>query len=166
MRHHKAVWILLAALAASLVWAWRLLRDDGEWTPAPAPTRPPAPAAVVPEPEPERAAAPAAEPAPEPAAAPAAEPEPEPAAAPTPDALSRIEGIGPKIAGALTAAGLGTFAAVADASEDDLRAALSAAGLRFAPSLPTWARQARLLADGDEEGFGELTRRLVGGREQ
>jgi hypothetical protein len=29
----------------------------------------------------------------------------------------------------------------------------------------TWARQARLLADGDEEGFADLRRRLVAGRD-
>jgi len=92
---------------------------------------------------------------------------PEPVAVPAPtDDLRRVEGIGPKIATALVAAELGTFAAVADASEGDLRAALKDAGLRFAPSLSTWARQARLLADGDEQGFLDLTERLVAGRDE
>ncbi len=62
-----------------------------------------------------------------------------------PDDLTRIDGVGPKISQALVAAGLTTFAAVAAASEDDLRAALTAADLRFAPSLPTWSEQARKL---------------------
>jgi len=93
-------------------------------------------------------------------------PEPAPPAAASDDDLRRVEGIGPRIATALTAAGLGTYAAVADASDGDLRAALKDAGLRFAPSLSTWARQARLLADGDEAGFVALTDMLVAGREE
>ncbi len=79
--------------------------------------------------------------------------------------LERIEGIGPRIAGALRASGIHTFGALADADVATLQAALEAAGLRFAPSLPTWARQARLLADGDEAGFLALTEQLVAGRD-
>ena len=79
--------------------------------------------------------------------------------------LERIEGIGPRIAGALRASGVHTFGALADADVATLQAALEAAGLRFAPSLPTWARQARLLADGDEAGFLALTEQLVAGRD-
>jgi predicted flap endonuclease-1-like 5' DNA nuclease len=82
-----------------------------------------------------------------------------------PDNLRRIEGIGPKMAGALNAAGITTYEQLAASDETALRAAISAAGLRFAPSLVTWARQARLLADGDEAGFADLTRRLVAGRD-
>ncbi len=70
-----------------------------------------------------------------------------PAASGTDD-LTRIDGVGPKISVALTAAGLSTFAAVAAADEAALRAALQASGLRFAPSLPAWPeRAARLAAD-------------------
>jgi predicted flap endonuclease-1-like 5' DNA nuclease len=79
--------------------------------------------------------------------------------------LERVEGIGPRIAGALRASGIHTFGALADADVATLQAALEAAGLRFAPSLPTWARQARLLADGDEAGFLALTEQLVAGRD-
>jgi hypothetical protein len=32
--------------------------------------------------------------------------------------------------------------------------------------LVTWAQQAQLLADGDEEAFEELTRRLVAGQDK
>lgn len=88
-----------------------------------------------------------------------------PASAPD-DELERIEGIGPKMAGALKKAGIRTYAELAESTEDSLRAAIEANGLRFAPSLVTWARQARLLADGDEDGFAELTRRLVAGRDE
>jgi hypothetical protein len=54
---------------------------------------------------------------------------------------------------------------LADAETATLQGALEQAGLRFAPSLPTWGRQARLLADGDEAGFVALTQQLVGGRD-
>ncbi|BCJ70721.1 hypothetical protein CS0771_02650 [Catellatospora sp. IY07-71] len=81
------------------------------------------------------------------------------------DNLQRIEGIGPRMEAALTAAGLGTYAALAEADNDTLRNAIEAQGLKFAPALLTWARQARLLADGDEEALADLQRRLVAGRD-
>jgi predicted flap endonuclease-1-like 5' DNA nuclease len=81
------------------------------------------------------------------------------------DDLERIEGIGPRMAGALHQAGIRTYRQLADSDDRRLRAAIEAAGLRFAPSLVTWARQARLLADGDEAGFADLARRLVAGRD-
>jgi predicted flap endonuclease-1-like 5' DNA nuclease len=100
---------------------------------------------------------------------PVAEPEPaavpEPVAADRDDDLERIEGIGPKMAAALRAAGIRTYAALADSDEASLRLAIERAGMSFAPSIVTWARQARLLADGDEEGFADLARRLVAGRD-
>ncbi|MEH1165195.1 helix-hairpin-helix domain-containing protein [Micromonospora sp. CPCC 205539] len=81
------------------------------------------------------------------------------------DELERIEGIGPKMADALRAAGIHTFGQLAEADDDTRRAAIEKAGLTFAPSLVTWGRQAQLLADGDEEGFAELTELLVAGRD-
>jgi predicted flap endonuclease-1-like 5' DNA nuclease len=80
--------------------------------------------------------------------------------------LERIEGIGPQMARALADAGIRTYAQLAAADEATLRRAIDARGLRFAPSMGTWARQAQLLADGDEEGFADLTRRLVAGRDE
>ena len=62
-------------------------------------------------------------------------------------------------------AGIRGYRQLADAPEPLLRKAIEDAGLSFAPSLPTWSRQARLLADGDEEGFADLVRRLVAGRD-
>jgi predicted flap endonuclease-1-like 5' DNA nuclease len=82
------------------------------------------------------------------------------------DDLTRIEGIGAKMATALEAAGITTFAALSRANPSTLRQALEAAGLRFAPSLPTWARQARYLEKGDEAGFKAYTDGLVAGRKQ
>lgn len=81
-----------------------------------------------------------------------------------PDRLERIEGVGPRIAGALREAGLDSFAAVADADRATLQAALERARLRFAPSLATWSEQARLLAEGDEAGFAALLQRIADGR--
>jgi large subunit ribosomal protein L4 len=82
------------------------------------------------------------------------------------DDLKRIEGIGPKINDALVAAGITTFAGLENSSEEALKAALETAGLRFAPSLGTWAEQAGFLARGDEAGFVALTERLVAGRKE
>lgn len=153
-------------------------------------------AAAEPEPEPEPEPVVAAEPEPEALPEPEPEPEPvvvavapaeseaveaeqeaQPgavlvaqAAAPEieqdPDDLQRIEGIGPKMAGALHKAGIRTYARLAATDEATLRHAIEADGLKFAPSIVTWARQAQLLADGDEEGFADLTRRLVAGRDE
>jgi predicted flap endonuclease-1-like 5' DNA nuclease len=83
---------------------------------------------------------------------------------PAPDDLRRIEGIGPKIAGVLQGAGITTFEDLAGTGEQELRRILTGAGLTFAPSLPTWPRQARLLADGDEQGLSDLVATLTAGR--
>jgi len=84
---------------------------------------------------------------------------------PKADDLERIEGIGVKIAGALRDIGIVTYADLAAAPHGWLRSALSAAGLRMAPTLPTWGDQARLLAAGDEDGFAALRTKVSGGRE-
>ena len=81
-----------------------------------------------------------------------------------PDDLARIEGIGPKFAAALVASGIRTFGQLANADEMALRKAIGASRPTVAPSLPTWPTQARLLATGDEDGFAELTARLIAGR--
>lgn len=83
-----------------------------------------------------------------------------------PQDLKRIEGIGPKIDAALKAQGYATYASVAAATEDELRAAIKAEGVRFAPSASSWARQAQLLADGDEDGLKEFQDYLVGGQDR
>jgi predicted flap endonuclease-1-like 5' DNA nuclease len=87
----------------------------------------------------------------------------EPGPAPADD-LERVEGIGPRIGTALREAGIVTFRQLAEAELTTLQTALEKAGLRFAPSLPTWSRQAELLANGDEDAFAELADRLVTGR--
>ncbi|MDW8426231.1 MAG: DUF4332 domain-containing protein [Meiothermus sp.] len=85
---------------------------------------------------------------------------------PAPDDLTRIKGIGPKMSAALHRAGITTFAQLAKARPETLRAALAAANLRFAPSLPTWAKQAAFLAQGDEKGFAAYTQKLAAAREK
>jgi predicted flap endonuclease-1-like 5' DNA nuclease len=95
----------------------------------------------------------------------AATPEGVQPAGPATDRLERIEGIGPKIADALRAAGITSFAALAEADEASLREALVAANLRFAPSLPTWPRQARLLVGGNQRLYAGLSGRLTPGRD-
>jgi predicted flap endonuclease-1-like 5' DNA nuclease len=81
-----------------------------------------------------------------------------------PEDLARIEGIGPTFAGALISAGIRTFAHLAGTPESALRTAIERAGLTAPPSLLTWRAQARLLADGDEDGFAEMTARLIAER--
>jgi len=66
-----------------------------------------------------------------------------------PDDLKRIYGIGPKMAEALVEAGYGTFANIAAATEDDLVAAIEAAGMRLAPTVGTWPEQAKMAAAGE-----------------
>jgi predicted flap endonuclease-1-like 5' DNA nuclease len=82
------------------------------------------------------------------------------------DNLMIIEGIGPKFNAALLQAGIDSFVKVSTSSEDQLRAAIQAAGLNFAPSITTWAQQAGLLAKGDTAGFQALVARLVAGRNE
>lgn len=62
------------------------------------------------------------------------------------DDFRRLAGVGPKVANALQAAGIHTFAQLADADEATLREAIRQAGVRSAPTLPTWPQQARALA--------------------
>ncbi len=81
-----------------------------------------------------------------------------------PDDLKIIEGIGPKMEKALQAAGINTFAMLAGASEAELRAAITAAGMRFAPTVPTWAEQASYAANGDFVGLEAFQKTLIGGR--
>lgn len=81
-----------------------------------------------------------------------------------PDDLKVIEGIGPKMEKALHAAGITTFAQLAGASEVQLNAAILAAGMRFAPTVPTWAEQASYAANGDFVGLETFQKTLVGGR--
>jgi predicted flap endonuclease-1-like 5' DNA nuclease len=90
--------------------------------------------------------------------------EQEPPAAP--DALKRIEGIGPKFSKVLQDAGIETFAQLAAASPDQLTQILEAADprlLRLADPA-TWPEQAALAAAGEWDALGALQGSLKGGR--
>ena len=64
----------------------------------------------------------------------------------------------------LRASGIETFSQLASTPQDQLQAAIDAAKL-MSPSVGTWAKQARFLADGDEAGFVAYIEHLVGGVE-
>jgi ribosomal protein L30 len=80
------------------------------------------------------------------------------------DDLEMIEGVGPKIASVLKAAGIVTFADLAAADTNRLAEILEQEpNLRLAdPS--TWPEQAALAAAGDWDGFKALTEQLKGGK--
>ena len=80
------------------------------------------------------------------------------------DDLTKIEGIGKKMSQALIAAGIDTYTKLAQASEDDLKQAIEAAGMRLAPSIGTWAEQSQFAANGDWDGLAALQDTLQGGR--
>ena len=82
------------------------------------------------------------------------------------DDLKIIEGIGPKMEKALKTAGLDTWAKLAEATDDQLRTAIEEAGMSFAPSLSTWARQAGFAARDDWDGLEQLQDELTAGRDE
>jgi predicted flap endonuclease-1-like 5' DNA nuclease len=71
------------------------------------------------------------------------------------DDLTKIDGIGAKMSEALKHAGYDGFAKLANASEDELRNAIHAAGIRLAPNLSTWAEQATYAEQGEWEKLAE-----------
>lgn len=93
----------------------------------------------------------------------ASDAEEEPAAPNTPDDLTVIEGIGPRINEVLHAAGVVTLAQLADADPDHLRQILRDANLNLADP-ETWPAQARYAAEGDMDGLAAYTSTLRGGR--
>lgn len=105
--------------------------------PAKAASTPP----IAPEPEPE----------PEPIPAPAPTPTPAPSGA---DDLTRIKGLGPKIANLLKDQGITSYAQIAQWSDADIERIDAGLG-RFAGRITRdqWVVQAKLLAAGDEAGF-------------
>ena len=75
------------------------------------------------------------------------------------DDLTLIWGIGPRFAEQLTAAGITTFAALAQADEARLAEIIAAPAWRKA-NYGEWIAQARLAAAGDEAGFKALVEEL------
>jgi NADH-quinone oxidoreductase subunit I len=84
-----------------------------------------------------------------------------------PDDLKRIEGIGPKIASLFQAAGITTFAQLADTEVDRIQQILEEAdpNLLNLADPSTWPRQARLAASGKWEALQRWQERLKGGKE-
>ncbi|MEL6842058.1 MAG: carbohydrate-binding module family 20 domain-containing protein [Bacteroidota bacterium] len=81
------------------------------------------------------------------------------------DNLTKIEGIGPKIAGLLKEDGIDTFAKLGKASQKKLKAVLDAAGPRFKMHSPsTWPEQAKLAAKGEWDALKKLQDELDGGK--
>jgi predicted flap endonuclease-1-like 5' DNA nuclease len=70
-----------------------------------------------------------------------------------PDDLTQLAGIGPKSMRALAAAGIGTYAALAEANEPQLRKALLEAGMLPPSDVATWPTQAAYAAKGDWHGL-------------
>ncbi len=81
------------------------------------------------------------------------------------DNLKRIEGIGPKIAEVLKAAGIDSFEKLASTSVDKLKEILNNAGDRFNFQDPTtWPEQARLAAAGEWDKLRKWQEELKAGR--
>lgn len=80
-----------------------------------------------------------------------------------PDDLTRIEGIGPKLAKMLNEMGIYTFEDLAQADPEKLRSAFREAKLYFVDPT-TWPEQARLAAEGRWEELEALQAELTAGR--
>ena len=79
------------------------------------------------------------------------------------DDLTKIEGIGPKLAEVLANAGISSYQALAKAK--NLEEIIDQAGSRFNTADPTsWPEQAKLAAAGDWDALQKLQDELVGGR--
>ncbi|MEO1083675.1 MAG: DUF4332 domain-containing protein [Acidobacteriota bacterium] len=83
----------------------------------------------------------------------------------TGDDLTRIEGIGPKMASVLTEAGIGTYAELSTRPPDGLRELLGSINSRYRMIDPeTWPEQAGLAAEGRFDALKALQAELKGGR--
>jgi hypothetical protein len=81
------------------------------------------------------------------------------------DDLTKIEGIGPKVAQVLKEAGITTFAALSQAEVEELKKSLHAAGLQMM-NPEGWIEQAELAAKGDWAELRKLQDELKGGRRE
>ena len=150
------VWVIIILLLAILI-GWLLSRDSGaeEKVSAPKPemvTRSHAVEMATPEVE---------EPAP--VVEEEQEKEEEEAEPPPPDDLKLVEGIGPKISSLLAAAGITTFAQLADTEVSRLVEIVRGAGITIADPT-TWPDQAGLAAAGKWGELEALQGDLKGGR--
>lgn len=82
------------------------------------------------------------------------------------DDLTKIEGIGPKAAEAIAKAGFETYAKLAKAKADNIKEILTEASSRMAHLDPTsWAKQAKMAADGKWDELKEWQDNVKGGVE-
>lgn len=80
--------------------------------------------------------------------------------------LTKVEGIGPKIAEIFQEAGIHTFADLAAKSEEDLTGILTEAGPAYASKNPaSWPKQAKMAADGKWDELKEWQDNVKGGIE-
>ncbi len=80
------------------------------------------------------------------------------------DDLEVVEGVGPKVNELLRGAGITTWRQLSNTSPDRIREILNAGGERFRILNPnSWPKQAKLLADGDMDGFKKYADYLVAG---
>lgn len=81
------------------------------------------------------------------------------------DNLTKIEGIGPKIAQLLEAEGITNFKELSKATAKNLKAILEAAGNKFSVHNPaSWPKQAKLAAAGKFAELEALQKELKGGK--
>jgi len=81
------------------------------------------------------------------------------------DDLKKIEGIGPKIAEALNASGITTFAQLSETTTERLQEILDTSEGNYKGNNPeSWAMQAKLAADGNWDELKDLQDRLDGGK--
>lgn len=81
------------------------------------------------------------------------------------DDLTKVEGIGPKIAEILTNSGIATFESLGNAKAKDIKSILEGAGSRYKMHDPTtWPKQAKLAAKGDWDKLAKLQDELKGGK--
>ncbi len=82
------------------------------------------------------------------------------------DDLTKIEGVGPKAAEAMVAAGLATFADVAKSTEAKIQKILDESEGRFGMMKPaTWPKQAKMAADGKWDELKKWQDEMDGGIE-
>lgn len=81
------------------------------------------------------------------------------------DDLTKIEGVGPKIASLLNEAGIVTYEDLSKAKVETLKGILEKAGSRYKMHDPTtWPKQAALAAKGEWDKLEKLQAELKGGR--
>lgn len=98
--------------------------------------------------------------------APATEETPMVADSSTSDDLTKIEGIGPKIAELFNNSGITTFAKLAASNAEDLKNILTEAGSNFASHDPTtWPQQSQMAAEGKMDELKAWQDELKGGKE-